>query len=202
MLELKKSFAKKLGLLKKSRFLPRNVRHFKVILPSVTYGLRLWGSCCNSDLFQSLERLHCMAARLIFHLPKDMASADVLQRAQWPTLSIYYKLAIFICLHKAFHDRLPVTLIDLISKKRVTNYSTGTRASLIVPRFNTRYMKDSVAFRGSVLWNAVTNNCSALTKNIPYLRLKLKSQANFNEFSFKITSASTCNFRKDDFVST
>ena len=36
MLELKKSFAKKLGLLKKSRFLPRNVRqdlYFKVILP-------------------------------------------------------------------------------------------------------------------------------------------------------------------------
>ena len=112
--------------------------------------------------------------------------------------------AIFICLHKAFHDRLPVTLIDLISKKRATNYSTRTCASLIVPRFNTRYMKDSVAFRGSVLWNAVTNNCSALTKNIPYrdLRLKLKSQVNFNEFSFKITSASTCNFRKDDFVYT
>ena len=129
---------------------------------------------------------------------------DVLQRAQWPTLSICYKSAIFICLHKAFHDRLPVTLIDLISKKRTTNYSTRTFASLIVPRFNTRYMKDSVAFRGSVLWNAVTNNCSALAKNIPYrdLRLKLKSQVNFNEFSFKITSASTCNFRKDDFVYT
>ena len=125
-----------------------------------------------------------------------MASADVLQWAQWPTLSIYYKLVIFISLHKAFHGRLPVTLINLISKKGATNYSTRTCASLIVPRFNTRYMKDSVAFRGSVLWNAVTNNCSAQTKNIPYrdLRLKLKSQANFNEFSFKITSASTCNF--------
>ena len=68
---------------------------------------------------------------------------------------------IFICFHKAFHDRLPVTLIDLISKKRATNYSTRTCASLIVPRFNTRYMKDSVAFRGSVLWNAVTNNSEA-----------------------------------------
>ena len=135
-----------------------------------------------------------------------MASADVLQRAEWPTLSIYYKSAIFICLHKAFPDsyRLPVTLIDLISKKRATNSSTRTCASLIVPRFNARYMKDSVAFRGSVLWNPVTNNCSALTKNIPYrdLMLKLKSQVNFNEFSFKITSASTCNFRQDDFVYT
>ena len=107
-------------------------------------------------------------------------------------------------MHKAFHDRLPVTLIDLISKKRATNYSTRTCASLIVPRFNTRYMKDSVAFRGSALWNAETNNCSALTKNVPYrdLRLKLKSLVNFNELSFKISSASTCNFRKDDFVYT
>ena len=207
MLELKKSFANKLGLLKKSRFLPRNVRqdlYFTIILPSVTYGLILWGSCCNSDLFQSLERLHCRAARLIFNLPKDMTSADVLQRAQWQTLSTYYKLAIFICFSKAFHNRLPVTLIDLIFKKRATNYSTRTCASLTVPRFNTRYMKDSVAFRGSVLWNAVTNNCSTLTENIPYrdLRLKLKSLANFNEFSFKITSVSTCNFRKDDFLYT
>ena len=125
MLKLKKSFAKKLGLLKKSRFLPRNVRqdlYFKVILPSVAYGLKLWGSCYNSNLFQSVERLYCRAARLIFNLPKDMASAEVLQRAQWPTLSIYHKSAIFICFHKAFHDRLPVTLIDLISKKRATNY--------------------------------------------------------------------------------
>ena len=116
-----------------------------------------------------------------------MASVDILQRAQWPTRSIYYKLTIFICFYKAFHDRLPVTLIDLIFKKQATNYSTRNRDSLIVPRFNTHYMKDSVAIRGSILWNAVTKNCSALTRNVPYrdLRLKLKSLVNFNEFSFK-----------------
>ena len=134
MLELKKSFAKKLGLLKKSRFLPRSVSQdlsFKVIWPWVPCGLILWGSCCNSDLFQSLERLHCRAGRLIFSLSKDMASADVLQRAQWSTLPIYYKSVIFICFHNAFHNRLPVT------KKRATNYSTRTCAYLIVPHFNT-----------------------------------------------------------------
>ena len=46
MLELKRSFAKKLGLLKKSRFLRRSFRrdlYFKVTLPSVTYGLKLIG---------------------------------------------------------------------------------------------------------------------------------------------------------------
>ena len=72
----------------------------------------------------TIKEAHVRAARFIFNLPKDIASAVVLQRSQWPTLSIYYKSAIFICFHKAFHDRLPVKLIDLISKKRATNYST------------------------------------------------------------------------------
>ena len=56
---------------------------------------------------------------------------------------------------------------------------------------------------GTVLVKKNSRSAS-LSSNIPYrdLRLKLKSQANFNEFSFKITSASTCNFRKDDFVYT
>ena len=55
-LETKKSFANKLNLLKRSRFLPNGVLkdfYFKVILPSV-----LWGSCCNPDILYSIERLH------------------------------------------------------------------------------------------------------------------------------------------------
>jgi len=113
-------------------------------------------------------------------------------------------LKIKIQKYKKKNDRLPDTLIGLILKKCATNYSTRTCASLTVPRFNTCYMKDSVVFRGLlvVLWNAVTNSCSTLTRNFSYrdLRLKLKSLVSFNEFSFKITSVPTCNFRKDDFV--
>ena len=89
MLDLKKSFAKKLDLIRRSRFLPKDVLinfYFKVILPSVTYGLVLWGSCFIADLFYSLERLHCRAARIIFNLSKDMRSLDVLKTV--PTIVI------------------------------------------------------------------------------------------------------------------
>ena len=75
MLDLKKTFVKKLDLIRRSRFLPKDVLinvYFKVILPSVTYGLVLWGSCFNADLFDSLERLHCRAARIIFNLSNDI----------------------------------------------------------------------------------------------------------------------------------
>ena len=109
MLDLKKTFAKKLDLIRQSRFLPKDVLinfYFKVIFPSVTYGLVLWGSCFNADLFYSLERLHCRAARIIFNLPKDMRSSDVLLQADWHSLSHCYKLALLKLIHKAFHDEL------------------------------------------------------------------------------------------------
>ena len=88
-LDIKKSFANKLDLLKRSRFLSTKVLrdfYFKVILSSVKYGLVLWGACCDSDLFHSIERLHCRASRIIFNLPKDMASCDAFGYNQWPSI--------------------------------------------------------------------------------------------------------------------
>ena len=196
LLELKKSFAKNLDLLKRSRFLPWNVLqdlYFKVILPSVTsYGLTLWGSSYNSDIFQYLERLHCRASRLIYNLPKDMASAEVLARAQWSTLFFHYKSAIFICMHKAYNNKLPNTLSDSIVKKRFSSYSTRKHDSLLVPRFSSRYMKDSVAYRGSILWNTVTNKYNGLANRTRYseFRWNLKSLAIFNDFNFRVSSPS------------
>ena len=103
-LDIKKSFATKLDLLKRSMFLPTKVLrdfYFKVILPSVKYGLVLWGACCDSDLFHPIERLHCRSSRIIFNLPKDMASCDELGYDQWTTLFLYYKLDIFKLFYKA-----------------------------------------------------------------------------------------------------
>ena len=62
--------------------------YLRVIFPSVNYGLILWGACCNSDNFDFLEKLHCRAVRIIFNLPKDMASHGVLERAEWFTFSV------------------------------------------------------------------------------------------------------------------
>ena len=141
-LDIKKSFATKLDLLKRSRFPPTKVLrdfYFKVILPSVKYGLVLWGACCDSDLFHSIERLHCRASRIIFNLPKDMASCDALGYDQWPTLFLYYKLDIFKLFYKAHNDGLPELLSKDIYSKRCNGYSLRGKDYLLVPRFNTRY---------------------------------------------------------------
>ena len=159
MLELKKNFSNKLDLLKRSRFLPRKVLlrfYFSVILPSVKYGIVLWGSCTNSDLVKSVNSLHCRAARIIFNLPRDVPLTEVLTRAQWQIMSLHYKIDILKIFHKGYNDELPALLSESIYTRRRNTFSLRGKDSLVVPRFETRYLKDSLAHRGSVLRHMVT----------------------------------------------
>ena len=74
-----KSFASKLSLLRRMRFLPRKQLedfYTKVILPSVTYDLTVWGSC-NKMHLNNLEKLHARAGRIVHGLPWDTSAEDV-----------------------------------------------------------------------------------------------------------------------------
>ena len=60
-LQMKTRIVNKLILLKRSSFLRRNALldlYFKIILPSVSHGLVVWGGCPNVDLLNSLQILH------------------------------------------------------------------------------------------------------------------------------------------------
>ena len=95
--ELKRGFVNKLNLIKHSYFLPRNSLldlYFKVILPSATYALPIWGCWTNKNEFNSLESIHCRAARVIYNLPRDMPSEDVRITANWDSLFDTYKVKI------------------------------------------------------------------------------------------------------------
>ena len=99
-----KSFASKLSLLWRMRFLPqKQLEDFytKVILPSVTYGLTVWGSC-NKTHQNNLEKLHARAGWTVYGLPWDTSAEDVLMRTGWDSLETIYKLRltefVFKCL--------------------------------------------------------------------------------------------------------
>ena len=126
LMDVKKNFVSKLDLLKRSRFLPKSVLqdfYLKVILPSVKYGLVLWGACCNSNLRDSIERLYCGASRIIFNLPRDMPSKEVLAYDWWPTISFYYKIDIFKIFSKKHNESLPELLSNNIYTEKRNRYS-------------------------------------------------------------------------------
>ena len=86
--EEKKRFANKLNLLNCSCFLPLNTLLdfcFKIILPSVSFGLPIWGSFTNKDGF-----LHWRAAKLlVYGLARDMPTVEVLKIAKCDSLHFY-----------------------------------------------------------------------------------------------------------------
>ena len=152
VLDLKKSFASKLELLKRSRFLPKDVLkkfYFIVILPSINYGLVLWGSCCNSELINSIDRLHCRAARIIFNLSKDMASSEVMKTVNWSTIRFKsYKLEIFKLMYNAYKNILPYSLCGNIFSKRENYYSLRGHEVAAIRRHKTRFMKTHYPIEG------------------------------------------------------
>ena len=78
VLDLTKAFSQKINLLKYLYFLPKKVRldiYHKVILPSLTYGIVLWGSC-NKSLFDELQKMHVRAAKIIYCLDWNMPTID------------------------------------------------------------------------------------------------------------------------------
>ena len=76
------------------------------------------GSCCNSELINSIERLHCRAARITFNLSKDMASSEVMETVNWSTIKLSHKLEILKLMCNAYKNILPDSLCGNIFSKR------------------------------------------------------------------------------------
>ena len=113
----------------------------------------------------------------------------------------FCKLAIFKCMRKAYNGRLPSTLTNCIAKKRCLSYPIRARDSLLGSRFNTRFMKDSVAYRGTVLWNMLSPRYTDLADtSLSNLENKLKTSDRFKGAKFNVLSASTVSFEHEDFA--
>jgi len=112
--EVIKTFANKLSLLKKSKFLPSHVCvsfYVKVIQPSIMYAMPVWGGVNQTELFQTLERQHCRAARIIFGFPLDMPTVDVLATVKWNTLTYVYKRSLVKLFFNGYHGMLLSNLL-------------------------------------------------------------------------------------------
>lgn len=156
--EIKKSFVNKLNLLKRFRFFLKGVLkdfYFKVILFFVKYGLVLWGSCCNFDIFDFIERLYCRAVRIIFNLFKDMSINDVFKYDQWFIFFLYYKFDILRLFYKVNNGSLFEFLMKSIFENFSYGYSFRGKVFFFILRFNSRFMKDLFRYKGFVFWNIV-----------------------------------------------
>ena len=105
----------------------------------------------------SLEVLHRRAARIIYNLPRDMPPEEVYRHSNWNTLTLYYKLRLIKLLHSVFIGEAPRAL-SYLTNKPCTAYNFRRSNNIIVPRFNSQFLKNSISYRGAILWNAVSSH--------------------------------------------
>ena len=156
--ELTKIFSQKLSLLRSLYFLPVKARldfYFKVILPSVLYGLIIWGSC-DKTLFNTLERIHIRAAKLIHGLDWNLPSVDVLARVNWTPIKEFYERGILNFVHKCYYGHAPIPLQGLFTK-RIRKYNFRKTQCLTLPKPRTEYVKKSLRYQGALQWNSLDN---------------------------------------------
>jgi hypothetical protein len=172
------SFSQKLNLLKSLYFLPIQAKldfYFKVVLPSITYGILIWGSC-GKTMFNELERIHVRAAKVIFGLDWYTSGIDVLAKVKWFTLNTMYKQQLLYLAYKNYYNLLPATLQSLFIKTS-HHYGLRNKITYVVPKPNTDYLKKSISYQAVTLWNSVdkelksTETLARFKKSVKALQL-------------------------------
>ena len=199
--DLKRNFSKKLNLLKKCSFLKRRALldlYFKVILPSVTYGIIVWGGCNNSDHIQALETLHRRAARIIFNLSWDTPSDTVMEITKWDSILDLYKLSLIKLFYNIVIEKIPKTISDLVTWRHGP-YNLRGHLKAVVPRFSTSFLKNSIRYRGAVLWNFVSSYFNNATDHKQFCKKArmdpIFKKLNFGSLSIQTTPKHMCDFQ-------
>ena len=72
--------------------------------------------------------------------------------------------------------------------------------NIVVPRFTSGYLQQSISYRGAILWNAITSkNSDIASEPRRTISSRLNKIKDFTEFTFKVESASTVDFNNQDF---
>ena len=87
-------------------------------------------------------------------------------------------------------ESLPELLSNNIFTERRNGYSLRGGDCLSVPRFETRFMKDSLAYRGTVLWNTICLHENGISHLSNKDRNLIRTKDYFKNFKFDTTSAS------------
>ena len=112
-----------------------------------------------------------------------MPSEDVRKTANWDSLFDTYKVKIATLIYNIYNRITPSCLEHIIQRKE-SKYDLRHQHRVSVQRFETYYMKNSISYRGSIVWNLLEPSAVSARD---YAKRAKKSHAlrnlNFNEES-------------------
>ena len=189
-----KSFSKKVAVLKRIKFLPKPILetiYYKTIIPSVLYGIAVWGSC-SSALMDDIDRIHLRATRIIHNLPCNIPNDDIINAPYWNSINLFYIKRLLVITYNIYYGNCVEPLNDLIVKP-VTTYNFRKLLNVEILRPRTEVGRSSFQHRAALAWNLLPDdikNCS----NLATFKRKLKENKNIlKSISFTKASCSISN---------
>ena len=120
-----------------------------------------------------------------------MAFSEVMKTVNWSTIRLSYKLEIVKLMYNAYKNILPDSLSGNIFSKRDNYYLLRGHEVAAIHRHKSRFMKDSLAYQGSILWNLVNFNEKITNVSFKELKKRLTARDYFKDFIFDDTAVST-----------
>ena len=85
-----------------------------------------------------------------------MPAVEVLEVGKWVSLHLMCKVKLAVLAYEICYDCNPPSMGHILTKKTSPMQYLRTKNKVIMPRFNTYFMKNSIAHRASVVWNLLT----------------------------------------------
>lgn len=178
--EVQKGFVNKLNLLRSMKFLPKPILHnfyLKVVIPSVSYGIAIWGNCKKSQ-FATLERIHVRAIRIMYDLKWDLSKEQCFEVSNLKPLSWLYRYNLTCLVYKQYNGLLPKQF-DSFWIKQCSPYDLRRKDKVQQRVSSTNYGYCSIINRGARLWNKLMPEL----KNCSIQRFKKELQKHDNDIS-------------------
>ena len=182
------------------RIFPKKVLeeiYFKSIIPSVTYGISVWGNCSPSAL-DSLNHIHARAARIVNNLDSTMADDTCLMKSDWLAISYFYKKSVLFLLHKVYYGTTTQSICELFSK-RISSRSSRVPNQFNIIRFRSETGRNSLRYRGPVIWNFVNRLVKVPESFYSFKQILRKHVKIIDNFSFDKEATVVAN-KKDHFI--
>ena len=123
---------------------------------------------------EQLDALHIKAARFVYRIRKNIPDNDVLARSGWLSFDHLYKQQIAHITYKLHKNQLPESFSRWRSNtKNQRRLRNNHRVDL--PNFNKMLYKKSFAYRNSVIWNQLSNDCTE-SPSLQIFKTKLKNE--------------------------
>ena len=189
-----KLFSKKVAVLKRIKFLPKPILetiYYKTIIPSVLYGISVWG-CCSSALIGDVDQIHLRATRIIHNIPCNIPNDDIMKAPYWNSINLFYIKRLLVITYNIYYGNCVEPLNDLIVKL-ITTYNFRKSLNVEVPRLRTEVGRSFFRHRAALTWNLLPDdikNCS----NLATFKRKIKENKNIlKSISFSKASCSISN---------